>query len=63
MSDRRKEPKPQIAWGMYNLGRLWGIRRTKSEAIREIGYRCGKPWKECKSYIEVHKVLVSKVKP
>ena len=59
---RRENPRDQIMYGYYNYGRFIGATIRKNEAIKEAEKWTGKPWDEIKEYIEVHKILVSKIK-
>lgn len=59
----RKEPKPQLAWGVYNMGRLMDIGHARRHAVQLAEQLTGKPWKECKTYMEVHKVRVERYAP
>ena len=61
MANVRKNPKPQVAWGYYNWGTLWGVRYRRRDAIEEIERIIGKPWSEAKRSCEVHKVMVQKL--
>lgn len=63
MTDRRDDPAPQKAWGWYNFGLLVGIAHTKRLAVAAAEDCFGEPWAVLKSSIEIHRVIVTKVKP
>jgi hypothetical protein len=54
-----RKPRPDTAWGIYNLGRLMDIAHRRKDAIAKCEWMVGKPWKECRKYMEVHKVRVT----
>ena len=58
---RRKHPRDQVMYGYYNYGRFIGATVRKYEAIKKAERWVGKPWGEIKDYIEIHKILVSKI--
>lgn len=63
MTDYRKEPTSQVAWGWYNCGRLIGIERTRRVAIKAVEANCMEPWSKAKHYMEVHRVRVERYAP
>ena len=61
MKNSRENPRDQRAWGLYNYGILWTVERTRRQARMEAERIIGKPWAECRTYMEVHKVTVRKL--
>lgn len=61
--DKRKNPKPQYGFGIYNQGILIGYTYRKKDAIAEVERMTGVLWESAKRSMEVHKVIVSKVMP
>ena len=57
----REHPTQQIAWAWYNYGTLLGTEYRKRDAICACENHTGEPWKRCKTYMEVHKVIVKPV--
>lgn len=62
IQDVRKNPSSQIRWGIYNFGILIYIAHRRKDAKKLAEELTGKPWDKIKGYVEIHKVLVSKVR-
>lgn len=45
-------------WVMSNFGIVQGFHRTRSEAIKACEDSTRQPWRLCKSYMEVRKVIL-----
>jgi hypothetical protein len=61
LAEVRSNPRIQKAYATYNMGILRDIHRTRRQAIEELERQCGEPWVKCKRYMEIHKVIVSKI--
>lgn len=48
----------EIQWALCNFGILRSTHRLRREAIRAAEKQTGKPWKECRKYMQVFKVRV-----
>ena len=59
--DVRKNPSNQIAYGVYNYGRLVFVESLKRQAKATAEAWTGKAWDEIKGHIEIHKVIVKKI--
>jgi hypothetical protein len=49
-----------VCWAYSNYGCLWGVARTRGDAIRAIEKELREPWRTAKSRMEVWKCRVSK---
>lgn len=58
MSKNNRTPRIDTAWGIYNMGRFIGVEHTRRDAVAEVERITGQPWKDCRKYMEVHKVRV-----
>ena len=54
-----KVPRPKNRWGLYNMGNLWSVHTTRRDCIRHAEKMLGEPWRQCRDYMEVHKVTVT----
>lgn len=61
MSRHTRIPRPCIEWGYYNFGRLIGVERLRRDAIAAAEDWSGRPWAECRAFIQIHKVRVEPV--
>lgn len=48
-------------WALYNINILWGTARTRKECVEEAEKQSLEPWRMCKEYFHVRKVIVSTV--
>jgi hypothetical protein len=52
---------PQPGWALSNFGLLWGVYRTRKQAIEAAEENIGHPWRECRKSMEVWKCEIRPV--
>jgi len=45
-------------WALSNFGNIWGVFRTRKEAIQDAEFAMDKPWRKIKASMEVRKVTI-----
>lgn len=58
--NRREHPLPADRWGVYNMGNLWAVYRTKKQARSAAEKWVGNDWKVIQSFMEIHRVTVQR---
>jgi hypothetical protein len=61
---KRLDRRPLVysqQYALTNMGIPWSIHRLKKQAIAEAERNTGKPWSECRKYLEVRKVKLVEI--